>query len=161
MEKGFTPDGYISDQNCFEDYIYRGISSSINGCGWIAVYDFLWGLEKPVDHRQVHREMNAFFPRQIPGPTPVRVLRRYLRRWGKFPFHWGRRRMLAAAVQSRAGILRYWEGNEPHFVPYVREREGNFRFFNVCDGQEEIVLSMEAFFAFHCTRRLVRGLTDQ
>ncbi len=89
MEKGFTTDGYILDQDCFEDYIYRGISSAINGCGWIAAYDFLRGLGKTVDFWQVHREMNAFFPQQIPGPTPVRVLRQYLRRWGRYPFRWG------------------------------------------------------------------------
>lgn len=162
MEKGFTTDGYILDQDCFEDYIYRGISSAINGCGWIAAYDFLRGLGKTVDFRQVHREMNAFFPRQIPGPTPVRVLRQYLRRWGRYPFRWGRRNSLKAAEKSRAGILRYWEGKEPHFVAYIRAAEGDqFRFFNVCDGQEEIFLSMEEFFRTHCVRGLVRVITDR
>lgn len=161
MEKGFTADGYILDQDCFEGYIYRGISSAINGCGWIAAYDFLHGLGQSVDFQQVHREMNAYFPRQIPGPTPVRVLRRYLRRWGQFPFHWGRRSSLKAAAESRAGILRYWEGKEPHFVAYVRADGDRFRFFNVCDGQEEIFLSMGEFFRTHCVRGLVRAITDK
>lgn len=161
MEKGFTADGYILDQDCFEDYIYRGISSAINGCGWIAAYDFLRGLGQSVDFRQVHREMNAFFPRQIPGPTPVRILRRYLRRWGRYPLHWGWRSSLKAASESLAGILRYWEGKEPHFVPYVRVEGDLFRFFNVCDGQEEIFLSMGEFFRNHCVRGLVRVITDR
>lgn len=161
MEKGFTADGYIMDQDCFEEYIYRGISSAINGCGWIAAYDFLRGLGKTVDFRQVHREMNAYFPRQIPGPTPVRILRRYLRRWGRYPLRWGRRNSLKAASGSRAGILRYWEGNEPHFVAYIRAEGDRFRFFNVCDGQEEILLSMREFFRVHCVRGLVRVITDE
>lgn len=160
MEKGFTADGYILDQDCFENYIYRGISSAINGCGWIAAYDFLHGLGQTVDFRQVHRDMNACFPRQIPGPTPVRVLRRYLRRWGRYPLRWGRRSSLKAASESRVGILRYWEGKEPHFVAYIRAEGDQFRFFNVCDGQEEIVLSMGEFFRTHCVRGLVRVLTD-
>lgn len=161
VEKGFAPDGYILDQDCFESYIYRGISSAINGCGWIAAYNFLRGMERDVDFREVHREMNAYFPRQIPGPTPVRVLRRYLRRWGRFPFHWGRKKSLRAAENSRAGILRYWEGKEPHFVAFVRADGERVRFFNVCDGQEELFLSMREFFKTHCIRGLVRAITDR
>ena len=161
MKKGFTTDGYILDQDCFEDYTYRGISSAINGCGWIAAYNFLHGLGREADFSEVHRQMNAYFPRQIPGPTPVRILRAYLCRWGRYPLYWGRRSSLRAASASRAGILRYWEGKEPHFVAFVRENVESFRFFNVCDGQEEIYLSMKDFFRTHCVRGLVRVITDQ
>lgn len=161
MAAGFTEDGYILDQDCFESYVYRGMPSAVNGCGWIAAYNFLLALGRTVDHRTVHREMNAYFPRQIPGPTPVRVLRRYLDRWGRFPLSRGRRKSLSAAKDSRGGILRYWEGKVPHFVAYVRTEEDRFRFFNVCDGQEEICLSMEEFFRTHCTRGYVRAITDR
>lgn len=161
MEKGFTADGYILDQDRFEEYIYRGISSAINGCGWIAAYNFLRAQGKPVDFRQVHRDMNEYFLRQIPGPTPVRILRRYLRRWGRYPLYWGRRNSMEAAKNSHTGILRYWEGKEPHFVTYVRTDGERFRFFNVCDGQEEICLPMDEFFRTHCIRGLVRAITDK
>ncbi len=159
MEKGFTPDGYVLDQDCFEHCLYRGMSSAINGCGWIAAYNFLHALGSDVDYRSVHRDMDDFFPVKIPGPTPVRILRRYLRRWGRYPLVFGRKHSLAAALRSRTGILRYWEGDVPHFVTFVREKDGLFRFFNVCDGGEEMTLSMEEFFRTHCLRGLVRVIT--
>lgn len=103
--------------------------------------------------------MNAYFPCQIPGPTPVRVLRRYLRDWGKYPISRGRKKSVKAASAARTGIVRYWEGEEPHFVAFVRVDEERFRFFNVCDGQEEICLSMAEFFRTHCRRGYVRVIT--
>lgn len=161
MEHGFTSDGYIADQDCFGAYTYRGCTSDINGCGWIAAHNFLraLGMERPFE--TVHREMDAYFPRQIPGPTPVRILRRYLSRFGTFPLAVGRKASLAACLAARAGILRYWEGREPHFISFVRQEDGLFRFFNVCDGGEELTLSMEGFFRTHCRRGLVRAITGK
>ena len=42
--KGFSPDGFITDQDCFEDYEYRTIPASDNGCGWIAAYNIRHAL---------------------------------------------------------------------------------------------------------------------
>ena len=33
---GFSDDGYIIDQDCFDGHEYRTMQTSINGCGWIA-----------------------------------------------------------------------------------------------------------------------------
>lgn len=161
MKDGFSPDGYIIDQDCFGEYPYRGITSDINGCGWIAAYNFLYAQGKTGDHRAVNREMNAMFPRQVPGPTPVRILRRYLRRHTAYCFTAGRKRSLAAARKSDSGILRYWEGKVPHFISFIRVGEDAFRFFNVADGQEDICLSMEEFFRSHCLRGWIRVITDK
>lgn len=161
MEKGFTPDGYILDQDCFEHCIYRGMTSNINGCGWIAAYNFLHAQGLGPEYRTVHRDMNAYFPLAIPGPTPVRILRRYLRRWGRYPLALGRKRSLAVSSRSRTGILRYWGGKEPHFVAFVRAEGDRFRFFNVCDGGEELTLSMADFFCTHCHHGFVRAITKQ
>lgn len=161
MERGFTSDGYIMDQDCFEHLLYRGCTSNINGCGWIAAYNFLHALGFEADYRTVHRDMDDYFPAKIPGPTPVRILRRYLRRWGRYPLSLGKKQSLAACSRSRMGILRYWEENTPHFVTFVRKEDGLFRFFNVCDGGEELTLSMAGFFRTHCTRGFVRAITEQ
>lgn len=160
MERGFSRDGYIIDQDCFKAYPYRGTTSDINGCGWIAAYNFLRALGAEVEYRTVNREMNAMFPLQIPGPTPMRVLRRYLRRYVSFRFVPGRAAALNAAKSSEAGILRYWEEKVPHFIAFVRTGEV-YRFFNVADGQEEVSLSMEAFFGAHCHRGWVRILVEK
>ena len=161
MEKGFAAGGYIADQNCFGAYIYRGCSSDINGCGWIAAFNFLRALGFERDYEMVFREMDAFFPGKIPGPTPVRVLRKYLRRFGNFPLYVGRRACLAAAETARAGIVRYWEERIPHFVAFVREEDGRCRFFNVCDGGEELFMIPAEFFRTHCARGPVRIITGK
>ena len=67
----------------------------------------------------------------------------------------------AAASAAPAGILRYWEGNTPHFISFLRQEDGNYRFFNVADGQEDFIMPMDRFFAEHCRRGLLRTLTLQ
>ena len=159
MREGFSADGYITDQDCLAAYRYRGMSSDINGCGWVAAYDLLHAQGKDVDFETVHREMNALFPRQIPGPTPVKKLMDYLARYGDYRLTAGKAAALRAAQTAPAGILRYWEEDVPHFVPFVRTEDGQYRFFNVNDGLEDFVCPMEAFFAGHCRRPLVRAIT--
>lgn len=158
---GFSADGYIIDQNCFSDYPYRGMSSDINGCGWIAAYNFRHALGQTADFEEVLRDMNAMFPLQIPGPTPVRALRRYLKRHAAFDFAAGRRAALAAAEKCPAGILRYWEGDVPHFVCFVRAEGPVFRFFNVADGQEDVTAAMDAFFAARVRRGYIRAIAGK
>ena len=161
MQPGFSKDGYIIDQNHFSAYRYRGMGSNINGCGWVAAYDLLRAQGSGIDFETVHRDMNALFPFQIPGPTPVWKLRLYLARHGRYRLTVGKKASLAAAGQAPAGIVRYWEVNTPHFVPFVRQDDGRYRFFNVADRQEDFVCSMEEFFRGHCIRGLVRVITPK
>ena len=149
--KGFSRDGYITDQNRLKDYRYRGMTSDVNGCRAL-------GQDPAFD--DVRREMNAMFPLQIPGPTPVRKLRRYLKRYIPFRIVRGKRRALAAARESRCGILRYWEGSSPHFITFIRLPDGRYRFLNVSDGREDFPMSMDAFFEKHCHKGWIRVLVD-
>ena len=155
---GFSADGYIIDQNAFAGYRYREMSSDINGCGWIAGYNLLRAAGFGADHDAVRRELDGMIRLRIPGPTPMRILRRWLNRYGSFRYTAGRKKTLAAAGSGAAGILRYWEGNEPHFITFLRLPDGRCRFLNVADGQEDIALGMEEFFESHCRRGFVRGL---
>ena len=158
--KGFSRDGYITDQNRLKDYRYRGMTSDVNGCGWVAAYNFRRALGQDPAFDDVRREMNAMFPLQIPGPTPMRKLRRYLRRYIPFRVVRGKRRALAAARESRCGILRYWEGNSPHFITFLRQPDGRYRFLNVSDGREDFVAPMDAFFEKHCHKGWIRVVVD-
>ncbi len=155
---GFSQDGYIVDQDFFSPYVYRGMTSNINGCGWIAAYNLRRALGQDMSFEDVHREMNAMFPLQIPGPTPMGTLRRYLRRYIHFRYVPGKKAALAAGSKAEAGILRYWEGAEPHFICFVKAEGEGFRFLNVSDGQEDITLPMADFFAGHCHRGFIRVL---
>ena len=44
MQKGFSSDGFITDQDYFGDYPYRAMTSDINGCGWMAATCLMWCL---------------------------------------------------------------------------------------------------------------------
>ena len=156
--RGFSRDGFITDQNKFMEYPYRGMTSDVNGCGWVAAYNLRRAAGQDVPFDDVRREMNKMFPLQIPGPTPMRKLRRYLRRYLPFRFVGGKKRALAAAERSPAGILRYWEGRTPHFISFVRQPDGRYRFFNVADGMEDYLCPMDRFFQRHCHKGWIRVL---
>ena len=97
---------------------------------------------------------------RIPGPTLMRVMREYLGRYvPDYEETAGREEAVEAARKSKVGIFRYNEGREPHFVSFVRQPDGNFRFFNVTDGMEDTVISMDAFAEEHLLRGTVIALT--
>lgn len=156
--RGFSGDGYIIDQNALKDYPYRGMTSDINGCGWVAAYNLRHAAGQDVDFDEVRRDMNAMYLLQIPGPTPMRKLRRYLDRCLPYRFVHGREAVLAAARESAAGILRYWEGDTPHFITFLRQPDGRYRFLNVSDGKEDFAEPMDDFFRKHCRRGWIRAL---
>ena len=157
--RGFSRDGYIVDQNCFGDFRYRGMTSDVNGCGWVAAYNLLRAAGQEISFEEVFRDMNAMFPLQIPGPTPMRKLRRYLRRHIPYRYVAGKRKALNAASAAPAGILRYWEGKKnPHFITFLRLPDGRYRFLNVADGLEDFAAPMDAFFAGHVSWGWIRVL---
>ena len=146
---GFSPDGYIIDQDYFEAYEYRTIPASDNGCGWIAVYNVRHYLGHSVGFEEVLREMDAMHTLRIPGPTTMAVMRACLEKYApEMGEHSGRAAALAAAKESRCGILRYTEAGIPHFISFIREGAA-YRFFNVNDGLEDFTCGMEQFFDTH------------
>ena len=161
-EDGISSDGYITDQDCFASVRYRTMRANYNGCGFIAAYNLRHALGHDVDWDTVRREMDAMHELRVPGPTLMRVMREYL---GKYVPDYretvGRDDAIAAAKKSTAGLFRYNEEREPHFICYVRQEDGNFRFFNVNNGLEDTVMSMDTFANGHLLRGTVIALTVQ
>lgn len=146
LEQGFSGDGYIVDQDCFHSLRYRTMPASINGCGWIAAYNLRRCLGQDVAYPEVLRELESLHLWNVPGPTLMTVMRAYLSRHVPQARETvGREEALKAAAASRAGIFRYREKREPHFVSYLRTEDGRFRFFNVADGLEDCRMTMEEF----------------
>lgn len=149
-ERGWSADGYIVDQDCFHAYTYRTIPASTNACGAIAAYDLRRFDGQEAEFPAVLAEMDAMHALHIPGPTLLSVMRRYLRRylpgWREVR---GRDAALRAMKCARMCLLRYREQRVPHFVAAVRADEARLRFFNVCDGEEDVRLTPEAFLAAH------------
>ena len=160
LEMGFSQDGYIIDQDCFFECIYRTIPANLNGCGWIAAYNLRKFLGHAVTYEEVRRELDEMHFLRVPGPTLMCVMRKYLKKHvPQYRETVGREAALDAARNSRAGIFRYREGEEPHFVAYIRADGNVFRFFNMADGLEDCVMTMERFIAEHCAPGTVIALT--
>ena len=150
LEEGFSPDGYIRDQDCFSTLRYRTMPANINGCGWIAAYNLRRFLGHDIDWDQVRQELDNMHRLRVPGPTLMTVMRAYLGRYVPQARETvGREEAVAAAADSRAGIFRYREGREPHFISYLRQEDGLFRFFNVTDGLEDCCMDMAQFAREH------------
>ena len=150
IEEGFSADGYIVDQDCFHSLRYRPMPADINGCGWIAAFNLRRFLGQEPDWREVLRELEGMHLWNVPGPTLMTVMRAYLQRWVPEARETvGREEALAAAAQSCAGIFRYREKREPHFISYIRTEDGTFRFFNVADGEEDCRMTMADFGRLH------------
>ncbi len=160
LEMGFSQDGYIIDQDCFFGVHYRTIPANLNGCGWIAAYNLRKFLGHDVTYDEVRQELDNMHFLRMPGPTLMCVMRKYLRRYvPHYRETVGREQAQAAAMESRAGIFRYREGEEPHFVSFVRQEDGLFRFFNMADDFEDCVMPMEQFIHEHCAPGTVIALT--
>ena len=146
---GFSPDGYIIDQDYFDEYEYRTMHANINGCGWIAAYNIRHFLRHDIGFESVLNEMDLMHALRIPGPTTMPVMRAYLKKYiPEMREHTGREAAREAALSCRAGILRYTEADVPHFISFIRMGEA-FRFFNVNDGLEDFTCAMEMFFTTH------------
>ncbi len=157
----FSKDGYIIDQDLFtEGYPYRTMPSAWNGCGWIAAYNLRHALGDPADHQEVRKEMDAMHRLRIPGPTLMRIMRAYLAKYvpGYEETH-GREAAAAKAGKSAAGIFRYTEQGVPHFITFVRQPDGQYRFFNVNDDLIDSCLPMDQFAKEHFVRGSVIALT--
>ena len=160
LADGFSRDGFITDQDCFSSVRYRGMRADINGCGWIAAYNLRHALGQDADWDEVRHEMDVMHTLRVPGPTLMRIMREYLARYiPDFRETTGREDALAEAYRSIAGIFRYQEGHEPHFVSFVRQQNCSFRFFNVADGLEDCTMNLEDFAAGHLLRGTVIVLT--
>lgn len=150
----WSADGYIIDQDGLEGYEYRTINASRNGCGPVAAYNILHGLGRDAEFSAVIEELDGLHRMHRPGPTAMNAMRAYLaRHLPEMREHTGRDEALEASRKSRAGILRYTEERIPHFVSFLRQEGGGYRFFNVNEGLEDYVCSMEMFFELHVGAR--------
>ena len=150
LHSAWTEDGYIQNQDLLTGYIYRTIPAKENCCGPVAVYNLCRHSGQNLEFEALLREMDGMHRLHMPGPTFMYVMRKCLTEHlpGWHEVH-GRDEAVRQACQSSMGIFRYHEGRIPHFVGYYRERENTFHFYNVCDGRENVVMSMEEFTSDH------------
>lgn len=145
-EAAFAQSGHIVDQRRMTDVRYGLRMSNINGCGWIAVYNFLRCMGSRVLPDSVARALarHSLF-RGLLGTSPFRI-RRYLRRHGyALQSAFGISKAAERAAFAAAGILLYRHSGGWHFVAFVRADGDELHFYNAIAGAPNHVETMRTF----------------
>ena len=154
MKTPLSKDGYIIDQARVTDIRYGALTSDINGCGWIAAYNFLKRMGQTVDGKTIADEMIRYtLFRGLVG-TDLFRLRRYFRRHGyRMPirFFWNKKARLPEGTS--AGVIWYCHKDGFHFVTFYADEaiapkedgEARFRFLNGHAGKESHLDTMRGF----------------
>jgi hypothetical protein len=150
----YSKDGYIIDQARLTNIRYGALMSDINGCGWIAEYNFLKRMGQQVDEKTLADELirHSIF-RGLAG-TDLFRLRRYLKTHGyRMPlkFFWNKKTRLPEGTS--AGIIYYCHKDGFHFVtfyadeaiPPQEDADVRFRFLNGLAGKENHMDTMRGF----------------
>lgn len=144
--KGYSNDNYITDQDYFSEFIYRGCSANYNGCGPIAVYNLMHYSSLDISLDKIISEMNDMYLFKIPGPTSMKVLKKYLEKYFNTVTEYHCKLTCIEKMCSvSSGIIRYNETGVPHLVFFYKVKDEAYRFFNVNDGLEDCILSIEDF----------------
>ncbi len=154
----YSGDGYIVDQARLTNIRYGVFTSDINGCGWIAAFNFLKRMGQDVQEQALADELIRFsLFRGLIGTDLLR-LKRTLKRHGyrtSLKFRWNKKARLPEGTS--AGLFYYWHKDGPHFVTFYADEsilpsgdgEPKYRFFNAIAGKENHVDTMPGFFTKH------------
>ena len=150
----FSKDGYIIDQARVTDIRYGALTSDINGCGWIAAYNFLKRMGQTVDGKTIADELIRYtLFRGLVG-TDLFRLRRYFRRHGyRMPIQWHWNKKARLPEGTSAGVIWYCHKDGFHFVTFYaddaiapkEDGEARFRFLNGHAGKESHIDTMRGF----------------
>ncbi len=150
----FSKDGYIIDQARVTDIRYGALTSDINGCGWIAAYNFLKRMGQTVDGKTIADELIRYtLFRGLVG-TDLFRLRRYIRRHGyRMPIQWHWNKKARLPEGTSAGVIWYCHKDGFHFVTFYaddaiapkEDGEARFRFLNGHAGKESHIDTMRGF----------------
>jgi len=147
-ETAFSEDGYLIDQSKTGSVSFGCERSDRCGCGWIALFNLMRALGRPVTCLQARdaMEKHSLFQGRL-GTNPL-TLRAYLRRQkGILPriAILSKTRAAQRAALCRCGIVLYIHKHGAHFVAFIKETEHTFRFLNAKYGDPTLVMTMEGF----------------
>ena len=150
----YSKDGYIIDQARVTNIRYGALTSDINGCGWIAEFNFLKRMGHTVDEQTLADELiRHTIMRGLAGTDTFR-LRRHLRRHGyRMPIKFKFNKKARLPEGTSAGIIWYCHKDGFHFVtfyadasiPATEDGEARFRFLNGLAGKENHFDTMRGF----------------
>lgn len=133
-----SKDGYIINQNKMKDVVIGDYKTSYNGCGWIAVYNLLKLLGKPVHYKNVIDTIGAELPLNGLFGTGVPRVMKALKALG---VHVCKHLNKPGSV----GIINYCHGKGCHYVAYERLPDGRLHLYNDIQGKEDDIVTWEEF----------------
>ena len=154
----YSSDGYIVDQARLKEIRYGVFTSDINGCGWIAAFNFLKRMGQDVREQALADELIRYsLFRGLIG-TDLMRLKRTLKRHGyrtRLKYRWNKNARLPEGTS--AGLFYYWHKDGPHFVtfyadesiPQSEDGEPRYRFLNAIAGKENHFDTMRGFLTRH------------
>ena len=154
----YSTDGYIIDQARVTNIRYGVFTSDINGCGWIAEYNFLKRMGLRVNEKTLADELIRFSVFRGMTGTDIMRLRFYLKKHGyRMPlkFRWNKKARLPEGTS--AGIIYYCHKDGFHFVTFYADEslppddqgEARFRFLNGIGGKGNHFDTMQNFLTTH------------
>ena len=154
----YSPDGYIVDQAQVTDIRYGALMSDINGCGWIAAFNFFKTQGNAVNAQTLADELIRYSILRGLAGTDLFRLKRMLKRHGyptKLVFRRNKKARLPEGTS--AGIIWYCHKDGFHFVtfyadesiPPAAEGEARFRFLNGIGGKGNHFDTMQNFLTTH------------
>jgi hypothetical protein len=131
-----SQDGYIIDQRRTDNVPFGALTSNRNGCGWIAVYNFLKALDRAPDPEGLAKELERTLVLGGYLGLHLAALVWRLRR-EDLPLNFALRPFHAQELSEtcRAGIVLYYTGHRNHFAAFRREEHGRLRFFGAIPGR--------------------------
>lgn len=147
----FSKDGYIINQNALSNLPFGKYPSSQNGCGWIAVYNYLKRQNKPADIEKIRNQLSHTLFLGGKAGMSVVLLYLYLRIFSgcrvKFRIHTF---TTASKLYIPSGILMYHTGKSFHFITINYQSKGQYRFLNAVYGREYDIRTIRTFLKEHC-----------
>ena len=154
----YSTDGYIVDQARLTTVKYGVFTSNINGCGWIAAFNFLKRFGQEHEEQALADELIRYTVFRGLAGTDLFRLRRMLKRHGyRMPivFRWNKKARLPEGTS--AGIIYYCHKDGFHFVTFYAdeslppdaEGEARFRFLNGIGGKGNHFDTMRSFLTTH------------
>ncbi len=154
----YAKDGYIVDQARLKSVRYGVFTSDINGCGWIAAYNFLKRFGQDVREQALADELIRFSVFRGLLGTDLFRLKRRLKKYGfsmPLKLRWNKTARLPGGTS--AGIIWYCHKDGFHFVTFyaaesiapAADGEARFRFLNGIGGKEDHFDTMRGFLGTH------------
>jgi hypothetical protein len=154
----YSSDGYVVDQARLTFIRYGALTSDLNGCGWIAAFNFLKQRGEAADEKTYADELIRWTILRGLAGTSLFRLKRMLKRHGyTTALKIVGKKDVNLPEGTQAGVIYYVHKDGPHFVTFYRDEtvpqqeneKPRYRFLNAIPGRGNHFDTMQGFLTKH------------